>query len=299
MESTYKYRTVSVNHLKELWEDINALDRRGQLSHEERYRGYLSPCRIAIPDDFPDAKFIIILARFSPLMLVNFHLQNRVHEVMMPPESYSIGMTDADWIRLIEQQIIGQSGFRIREVEKMPLKQLAVRSGLGKYGRNNICYVDEMGSFVSLHGFLTDYKFLEDYWQEAEMMDTCELCRICMEECPCSCIREENFVIDAHRCVTWYNEKKGEFPAWMARSVHNALLGCTRCQLSCPENDRALKFMGRFNDVTEKETLCILNGTVGDISQQSPVRTIFGLDTETELMDFMPVLQRNLSVLIG
>jgi epoxyqueuosine reductase len=34
----------------------------------------------------------------------------------------------------------------------LPLKSLAVRSGLAAYGRNNVCYVPGMGSFLELVG---------------------------------------------------------------------------------------------------------------------------------------------------
>lgn len=298
MEFTYKYKTVAVEHLKELKEDIDELDRQGQLSHNERYRGYLSPSRFILPQAFPDAKFIIIIARFSPLMLVDFHLHGEKYEVMLPPESYFNGMTNNDWIELIEAQITKLSGYRIEGVEKIPLKRLTVRSGLAKYGGNNICYVDEMGSFVSLHAFFTDFEFSEDNWQDVELMDSCEACGICMNECPCGCIREENFVIDAPKCISWHNERKGDFPEWMDPGTHNALLGCMRCQMSCPENDVALKFIGRFEDVTERDTLNILDGMAGGIDLKSSVCKIFEIRTKAELEDFMPVLQRNLSVLI-
>jgi hypothetical protein len=32
-------------------------------------------------------------------------------------------------------------------------------------------YVDEMGSFITLYGFFTDFEFAEDNWQEVRMMD--------------------------------------------------------------------------------------------------------------------------------
>ena len=297
MNLTYKYKTVSVEHLKELQEFINQLDRQGKLSDNERYRNYLSPKRFTLPENFLDAKFIIILAHFTPLMVVDFLLNNKKYEAMLPPECYHTAMTNDIWIKLIEEEIIKQSGYRIEAVEPIPLKLLAVRSGLGKYGRNNICYVDQMGSFLTLCAFFTDYEFAEDNWQELKMMDNCDSCRICMLECPCDCIREENFVIDAPKCISWYNERNGEFPEWMDPAVHNALLGCMRCQMSCPENDRAMEFTGRFEDIPEEETINILNGTIGEAALES-ISKIFGPFTEAELEDFTPILKRNLSALI-
>ena len=297
MESKYKYRTVSVAHLNDVHEDILTLERQGKLHDNERYKGYISPDRFALPENFRDARFIIVIARFSPLMLVNFLQHNNKFEVMVPPECYDSGMTNESWTREIEKNIIRQPGYRIEPIERIPLKRLAVRSGLGKYGRNNICYVDEMGSFISLHGFLTDYEFTKDHWHEVEMMDTCESCEICMSECPCGCIREANFVIDAPRCITWYNEKKGEFPEWMDPGIHNALIGCMKCQLYCPENDRAMEFTGRFEDIPEDETRSILNGTIGEDRQKS-ICKMFGIHDDAELTDCLPILQRNLSFLM-
>jgi len=298
MECTYKYKTISVAHLKELQKDISNLDRQGKLSNNERYRSYLSPDRFTVPENFSDSKFIIILALFSPLKFVNFLLHNKKYEVMLPPESYYSGMTNNNWITLIEEKIIKQPGYKIEEVEQIPLKLLAVRSGLGRYGRNNICYVDEMGSFISLHGFFTDFEFAEDNWQEVNMMDHCESCRICMHKCPCNCIREENFVIDAQKCITWYNERKGEFPQWIDPDIHNALLGCMKCQMSCPANARVMKFTERFEDILEEDTINVLNGTIGEAGLKS-ICEIFGLFTEADLKDYLPIVKRNLGVLIS
>ena len=44
----------------------------------------------------------------------------------------------------------------------LPMKLLAVRSGLAKYGKNNICYINGIGSFTRLEAFYTDYAFLTD-----------------------------------------------------------------------------------------------------------------------------------------
>jgi epoxyqueuosine reductase len=297
MDLTYKYKTVSVEHLKELQEDINELDRQGKLIDNERYRGYVSPDRFTLPENFLDARFIVILAHFTPLMIVDFLLNNKKYEAMLPPECYYSGMTNDTWIKLIEEEIIKQPGYRIEAIEPIPLKRLAVRSGLGRYGRNNICYVDEMGSFVTLCGFLTDFEFAEDNWQEVTMMDDCGSCRICMLECPCDCIREENFVIDAPKCISWYNERNGEFPGWMDPDIHNALLGCMKCQMSCPANDRAMEFTGRFEDIPQEDTKNILSGTIDEAALEA-ISKIFGPFTENELEDFTPILKRNLSVLI-
>lgn len=56
----------------------------------------------------------------------------------------------------------------------LPLKSLAAHSGLAVYGRNNICYVPGMGSFLELVGLYSDLPCSEDTWQEARTIDKLE-----------------------------------------------------------------------------------------------------------------------------
>ena len=164
---------------------------------------------------------------------------------------------------LVSNEIIKESGYKIERSTKLHLKLLAVRSGLGKYGRNNICYVDEMGSLITLYAFFTDFQFEVDNWTEIQMMDFCKSCTICVNNCPTHAIPtspEENFVIKAGKCITLYNEIDGEFPQWIDLGAHNALEGCMRCQLTCPGNSKSIKLTERFEDVTEEETKMILEG---------------------------------------
>ena len=58
-----------------------------------------------------------------------------------------------------------------------PLKPLAVRLGLVRYGRNNVTYAPGMGSYIQLLGYLTDASLpLPDGWrpQEPTLLPECE-----------------------------------------------------------------------------------------------------------------------------
>ena len=118
------------------------------------------------------------------------------------------------------------------------MKQLAVRSGLAAYGRNNITYIDGFGSFHQLQAFYTDQP-LEVHWGKLQMYRLCKGCRICLDDCPTGAIRSSDFVIDPARCITLFNEYPDPLPAWIPASAHNALVGCLRCQLTCPGNEVA------------------------------------------------------------
>lgn len=293
----YTYKTLSVRHLKELQEDIDTLDHEGKLSNNKIYREYLSTKKFEIPENFPDVQSIIVIAIFTRLMLVNFHLNDKKYEVMLPPQYYDNGISDEILGNTISKEIIKEPAHKVERAKRLHLKLLAVRSGLGRYGRNNLCYVEGMGSLLILYAYFTDFHFEADNWDEIRMMDTCRDCRICISQCPCSCITEENFVIDVGKCLTLYNEISGEFPEWISPDVHNALMGCMKCQMSCPANREVVKLTGRLEDVTEEETIKILEGIPDEKVLNSLSRKL-RMSSPSELKEFFSVLTRNLRVLL-
>ncbi|RDE13814.1 MAG: hypothetical protein C4K47_05710 [Candidatus Thorarchaeota archaeon] len=297
-EPYFRFRTVSVKHLCELQHHIDILRRDGLLSNNETFRSYIDGKRFAVPESFPDACFVIIMAVFAPLALVGFHYKGKRFELMLPPNYYDDGISQEQLQNMVSNRIIREQGHRIERASRnLLVKTLAARSGLGKYGRNNLCYVDGMGSLLTLHAFFTDYAFEHDDWTDMRMMDACKKCRICMKECPNGCITEQKFVINVDKCLPLYNEVEGQFPEWMPASAHNALMGCMRCQLKCPANRDALKSSVRFEDITEEETAAILEGTVDERLLRSLSEKLRGFSPTTSLGEF-PVLTRNLRALI-
>jgi epoxyqueuosine reductase len=257
---TFDYRIVSIDRLRELEEHMNVLARDGKLSENEVFRSHLRELEYGPPASFPDARSIVILATFTRLMFVRFHLRSNTYDVMMPPQYYSTGMSAEDLKSAVLTKVVGEPGHTVERANAVQLKSLAVRSGLARYGRNNICYVDGMGSLLTFHAYFTDFARPEDHWGEMTMMPACRDCRLCVDACPCGCISVENAVIDVGRCLTLYNEVQGEFPDWIDPDAHNALMGCMKCQLCCPANRDALRHAGRLEDVTEEETERILAG---------------------------------------
>jgi len=294
----YHYKSVSVEHLDDLQEDFDKLDRNGILSNHDTYRNYLSNKKFVIPESLPDAKSLIILATSTRMMHANFHLNGKVYNIMIPPPYYDDGLTYEDLDDLVLNVIIKKSGYDIFKARNLlHLKLLAVRSGLGTYGRNNICYIEGMGSFLTLHAYYTNYKMASDSWHELEMMDHCENCNYCIKNCPTAAIRGDPFVIDAGKCLPLYNEIDGEFPKWIDNNIHHALMGCIKCQYYCPGNKEEIKKEGRFEDVSEKETKMLLNGEFNDNLISSLSSKIKMFDS-SDGMKFLPRLKRNLELLI-
>jgi len=254
---TYNYATISTSHIGELQTFVDGLDRTGKLSNHETYREYIASVRYALPEDFRDARSIIAFSLYVKLMKAMFHLDGQGHEVLVPPQYYGLGLPKDAVVTLIRNEILPYSDHRLERLPHGYLKLLAVRSGLARYGRNNITYVDGMGSFLMHVAYVTDAE-LPDEWSDLRMMQACEDCRICLECCPTGAIREEEFVIDAGKCIPLYNEVGGDFPDWLPADVHNATIGCMRCQLPCPANREAVADAGRLPDITEQETRAIL-----------------------------------------
>ena len=300
MDFYYKYKTLSVEYIEKLQEDIDKLRRAGALSDNEVYRGYIDARKFEIPENLPNAKSMIIIAIFGKLGLVNFNLDGKKHEIMIPPNYYENGLEIEDLENIALNKIIKEPGYKVEFTRYLHSKLLAVRSGLGKYGRNNICYVDKMGSMLNLYTFFTDYEFGEDNWTEIKMMEQCENCTICFKNCPNNAIptpSDENFVINAGKCTSVYNEIRGIIPDWIPYEAHNALMGCMKCQLPCPGNRESIKVTKQLGEISEKETKMIIDGNVDEklaLSLSKKLKMFSPSDADYML----PVIKRNLRVLL-
>jgi epoxyqueuosine reductase len=96
-----------------------------------------------------------------------------------------------------------------------------------------------MGSYLQLLGYLTDARLpVDPAWQPCEprLLDECAGCRICEALCPTSAIVPDRVLLHAERCLTLASETAGAWPAWVPLSDLDCLVGCLRCQESCPAN---------------------------------------------------------------
>jgi len=190
-------------------------------------------------------------------------------------------------------KILDKEGYKVSETA-LPLKLLATQSGLAQYGRNNICYVSGMGSFLQLVAVYSNMPCEEDTWQEARMMQACEKCELCRHVCPTAAIPSDRFLLRAERCISYHNEKKGDipFPDWMNASWHNCIEGCMRCQRACPLNKEFLTWVGEKEEFSEKETALLLEGVSRDKLPEETIKKLGHLD----ILDDLGILPRNLGV---
>lgn len=136
-------------------------------------------------------------------------------------------------------------------------KLLTVLSGLGRYGKNNICYIEKLGSYFNLRAFYTDIP-CEDNSQPLKFLDECEACGLCRENCPTGAIGQST-VIDAARCLSMYNEVDGAMPEWIPQNAHHTMISCLRCQEICPVNVSLPKKIVYSLELDETETQALIS----------------------------------------
>ncbi len=127
----------------------------------------------------------------------------------------------------------GHNVVRRRLMDKLSLKALAVKAGLGMYGKNSVVHFERFGSWVQLGCVITDAS-LETEDRSYKLSD-CGDCTKCIEACPTQAI-EEPYKIVPSLCIAQLLDN-GEFvPGNLREKVGNRLSGCEICQKVCPMN---------------------------------------------------------------
>jgi epoxyqueuosine reductase len=289
----YQGRIVSVQRLRDLQEEIETHCREGRLN-DEFYRERLAWFHFSPPEALPDARSIIIVAVPRPQTEAIFNWRGKSLSLILPP-TYTDYRKIAQQVANLLTGALQSSGYSVAASE-LPLKLLAVRSGLGAYGRNNICYVPGMGSFLELVGLYSDIPCPEDHWKEARMMETCQSCRACLQHCPASAISEDRFLLRAERCIVFHNERPSSipFPSWIDPSWHNCLEGCMHCQRVCPENRNFWGWIEGREEFSEEETSLLLKGDPQDCLPKETIDKLERLD----ILGDLELFPRNLGVFL-
>jgi epoxyqueuosine reductase len=236
-----------------------------------------------------DTKSVIIVACFQPPTRVRFG-----DALLTIPPTYIYRDIWEESFRSLSA-ILKPGGYRAKRA-KLPLKLLASRAGLGQYGRNNLCYIDGMGSFNRIGAFYSDMPPGHFQWEPPRVMEKCRNCLCCQKACPTKAIGQARFLLNAERCLTFFNENIEPFPDWIKPAWHNAVIGCMRCQAACPVNHTLpFKTLESKIEFSEKELSVILEGS----GLESLPGEIKGKLHELCLDDDYAVLARNISLLIS
>ena len=285
-----KAKIVSISHLDEMRDELFAL-RDSNMIDKKLYKDMLSGMEFNLDNTLKNAKSIIVIAAPQIISKANFQYKGTTYSLNLPPTYVADGIRSK--VKEIMSEISSKNDFKVQGT-KLPQKQLAVKSGLAKYGKNNITYIDGMGSFHVLMSFYTDLDLLNDNWQAAQVDSDCTNCSICLKNCPTGAISEKRFLINAEKCITFFNEYEDEFPQWVKPEWHNSLIGCMSCQLKCPKNSAFVNKSSVIATFTEEETNMFLD----KVSFESlPEATVKKLD-DMEMTSNYSFLGRNIKILL-
>ncbi|TWH77742.1 4Fe-4S double cluster binding domain-containing protein [Sedimentibacter saalensis] len=288
----HKAAMTGIDILEKLQEDLRNLQNKEKLNDyqnrliEERYDWELPKV------DF-EIKSILLVGKKNTITKLKFEYKGKEIPVIMPP-GYNEYFNAPDRIEHFMQQLLGEKGYKCKATPMLPNKLLAARSGFAKYGRNNIVYIDGMGSFCQVYLFYTDIPVEEHPFSKELIMKRCATCGACIKVCPTGAIMKDRFLLDSKRCLTFLNENGGyPFPAWVDPKIHHALYGCNRCQEICPANREQL--MNPVEEVlfSEEETKILLEGESIDTFPDRLKNEIKRLNIE----EYLSVVPRNLNAI--
>ena len=287
----FRWRMVSVEHLEELKEEIFQRKRSGEIA-EEVYREYMTGFETAASEELPGARSIIIAAAPQPQYQVGFTWDGEVHYFTIPP-TY-LHHTDQE-MESVLKRVLEPSGYRFSQA-CLPEKLLTVRSGLGRYGRNNIAYIEGMGSFYRPRAYYTDLPCRQDHWQPVAVMDICKNCNVCVDGCLPGALSRERFIVQADKCITFFSEIDIPWPQWVGScwdKDSKCLIGCMKCQLNCPKNRENRDGVQSLEVFSRQETGILLEEKE---RSRLPVDLLEKLE-RLYLAEYIPILSRNLNIL--
>jgi epoxyqueuosine reductase len=288
-----KVRILSVSHLPQIAATLNERYARGEFDaafFKDELRGF----DFSLPTD-RDYQSLIVIATPMPPIPVIFHYRQKVYSLLVPPTYAGYKKIPLE-LETGLNMVINSCGYGVKRA-RIPFKLTVTSSGLAKYGRNNLCYIDGFGSFFELEAFYSDMPYWEDHWQEPQVLDRCSVCTACVKLCPTKAISPDRFLLHAERCLTYLNERPGEipFPEWIKSTDHNALIGCMICQVVCPENQTVKKWQSEPVVFTENETGLLLQGK----GPASFSEDLFCKLEQIGLVDSWDLFPRNLGTFIN
>jgi epoxyqueuosine reductase len=111
-------------------------------------------------------------------------------------------------------------------------RAVAVRAGIGWYGKSANVLLEGRGSWFVLGSVVTDAVLPTT---ERELPDGCGSCSCCIDACPTGAIVAPG-VVDARRCLAWLVQRPGSFPVEHRSALGGRIYGCDDCQEVCPPN---------------------------------------------------------------
>ncbi|WBW95919.1 4Fe-4S double cluster binding domain-containing protein [Oceanirhabdus sp. W0125-5] len=282
-----RVKVISIEHLKELNDIIDNFKEKAELNNFQKWiinKLY----QFETPEYDYKVNSIILLAIHHP-----FYAKVDFHKDGEKKTFFSLVRSDFNKAEDYLRKYVEEKGYSIKPAKNLPLKRLGAHSGLAKYGRNNITYVDGLGSNFSYAAYFSDMICEEDTWGEVKNAEVCNKCNLCIEKCPTGAILKDKYLINNKKCLSYINEGPGKFPAWIPATAHHTLYDCLICQRTCPMNYEQLDNFIESISFTEEETNMLLKGEPIETFSTESKRKIYMLGLD----DWYKAIPRNLKTL--
>lgn len=248
-----RLQIIPVSRIADLKADIEEFRSTEELNGFQKYLLH-DKFNYEIPAaDFP-VRSVLLLALPHPMYAEVLLTLNR-----KTIRCKSLVMSDFQKTEEYLAEVLRYRGYHLIPAPEIPLKRLAVRSGMSLYGRNNITYIEGMGSQFSYAAFYSDVIAESDPWRAIRVAPSCKNCTACLRNCPTGAIRSDRFLIDNERCLSYLNENKGDFPPWVEKNAHQCLYDCLSCQIVCPMNAAFIQNPSSLYEFSEEETRQLIN----------------------------------------
>jgi len=136
------------------------------------------------------------------------------------------------------EETTGQTGICKAFSDSTPIleKALAVKAGLGWFGKNTLLIHRKYGTFTLLSGVLTTLDIQDKTLQMR--LPRCGSCTRCLDACPTGAL-EKPYQLNANKCLSNHLiESKSPLPDDIRKKNPGYIFGCDICQDVCPHNVR-------------------------------------------------------------
>lgn len=249
-----KLELIPIKRLESLKKEIDSFKEHEELNNFQKWI-----VNNLYEFDVPTLDFtirsIVLIAILHPLYAkVELEWQGKKYHCV------SLVMSDFDNTEKYLTDFVVSKNYHIKSAPNLPMKRLAAHSGLAVYGRNNICYIEGMGSSFSFNAYFSDIPRENDSWTKLNLPDACTNCRACINNCPTGAISLDRFLINNEKCLSYLNESSEEFPDWLPKSAHHSIYDCIKCQITCPMNKNHVNNIIGPIKFSEDETDILLSG---------------------------------------
>lgn len=216
-------------------------DLHGPLNYLADHRKHL---RRDLRHVFPEFQSALVFL-FSYQETKKWMIDQNKHSVA----AYTLGFEGEDYHRTLKSRLTEISeSLKVTDlkvfhsIDAQPIleRDLALRAGLGWFGKNSMLINQKEGSYFIIGSILLNQKLPLEIPQMD--IDHCGQCSACIDACPTNAINPDTRTLEASKCISTYTIeifKDAPAPEGFDKS-RGEIFGCDICQDVCPWNRKPL-----------------------------------------------------------